>query len=85
MEPSHTLVDKYVAMKDSGELRYVAWNQLTTREAELKGEKTEDIILKDGDGRLRQSTRKMEEPVDLSSDTRWRYALQRRGVALQMA
>eukprot|EP00973_Karenia_brevis_P063913 8884316-Karenia_brevis.AAC.1 len=85
MEPSHTLVDKFVAMKESGELRYVPWKELTTREAELKGNKTEEIILKDTDGRLRQSNRKVEDPVDLSSDSRWRYALQRRGIAMQMA
>eukprot|EP00973_Karenia_brevis_P093517 12417678-Karenia_brevis.AAC.1 len=72
-------------MKDSGELRYIPWKELTTRESELKGEKSEDIIQKDADGRLRQSNRRVAEPVDLSSDSRWRYALQRRAVAMQMA
>eukprot|EP00973_Karenia_brevis_P067681 9416565-Karenia_brevis.AAC.1 len=85
LEPSHTLVDKFVSMKESGELRYLQWKELTTREAELKGEKFEEVFVKDNDGRLKHSSRKLEAPADLSSDSKWRYALQRRGIAMQMA
>eukprot|EP00973_Karenia_brevis_P072121 10019438-Karenia_brevis.AAC.1 len=38
LEPSHTLVDKFIAMKESNELRYIPWKDLTSREMELKGE-----------------------------------------------
>eukprot|EP00973_Karenia_brevis_P015930 2178429-Karenia_brevis.AAC.1 len=72
-------------MKDSNELRYIPWKDLTSREMELKGEKYEDVFLQDGEGRLRHSARKIEAPVDLSSDTKWKYALQRRGIAMHMA
>eukprot|EP00973_Karenia_brevis_P001363 185223-Karenia_brevis.AAC.1 len=72
-------------MQETGELRYISWRELTSRDAELRGDKTEDIIVQDAEGRLKKTNRKIEAPVDLSSESRWKYALQRRGIALQMA
>ena len=38
-EPSHHIVDKFVAMQESGELRIVEWHEITKREQELRNEK----------------------------------------------
>eukprot|EP00973_Karenia_brevis_P020733 2847219-Karenia_brevis.AAC.1 len=42
LEPSHALVDKFVAMQESGALRHIAWHELTSREAEVRGVKQEE-------------------------------------------
>jgi len=37
LEPSNALVDKLVAIQNSGELRYIHWEELTRRDQEVKG------------------------------------------------
>eukprot|EP00973_Karenia_brevis_P004722 649315-Karenia_brevis.AAC.1 len=85
LEPSHTLVDKYVTMQETGALRHIPWQELTTRESEIKGMKVEECFRTDSTGNLKAVTDRKEEPADLSSDTRLRFAMQRRGVALHLA
>eukprot|EP00973_Karenia_brevis_P015903 2175479-Karenia_brevis.AAC.1 len=85
MEPSHALVDKLVAMQESGALRHIAWQELTSRESEIRGVRHEEYYKTDNTGRLRAFTGGQEPPADTSSETKLRFALQRRGVAMQMA
>jgi hypothetical protein len=39
LEPSNTLVDKFTDMEESGELRYLRWEELTRRDQEVQGHK----------------------------------------------
>ena len=48
LEPSHLLIDKYTAMVETGELRWLPWAELTSREAEFRGSKTEDVLTPEG-------------------------------------
>eukprot|EP00973_Karenia_brevis_P038345 5286014-Karenia_brevis.AAC.1 len=72
-------------MQETGALRHIPWQELTTREPEIRGVKLEACIRTDASGNLKATTESKEEPADLSSDTRLRFALQRRGVALHLA
>eukprot|EP00973_Karenia_brevis_P018303 2512451-Karenia_brevis.AAC.1 len=53
LEPSHCLVDKYVTMQETGALRHVPWHELTTRESEIRGLKSEEHFKTDGQGSLK--------------------------------
>eukprot|EP00973_Karenia_brevis_P027474 3789564-Karenia_brevis.AAC.1 len=35
--PSNSLIDKFVAFADSGELRHIKWSELTKRDQEVAG------------------------------------------------
>eukprot|EP00973_Karenia_brevis_P063419 8815446-Karenia_brevis.AAC.1 len=85
MEPSHALVDKLVSMQESGALRHVPWQELTSREAEIRGIKHEEYYKTDSTGHLKAFTGGQEQPADTSSESKLRFALQRRGIALEMA
>eukprot|EP00973_Karenia_brevis_P068895 9578447-Karenia_brevis.AAC.1 len=84
LEPSHALVDKVVAMQEANELRYLAWHELTAREAEVRGQKSVDYFKADASGNLKMVSAKQEMPADVSTLTRLRFAWQRRGIALQV-
>eukprot|EP00973_Karenia_brevis_P028055 3862874-Karenia_brevis.AAC.1 len=85
LEPSHALVDKMVSMQESGAVRHIPWQELTSRESEVKGVKHEESYNTDASGHLKLVTGGQECLADTSSETKLRFALQRRGVALQMA
>ena len=79
-EPSNTVIDKAHAMFESGEIRALRWDELTTRESESGGVKSE-LIWKIDKGVMRQSEQVVEDPADTSTELKLRFALQRRGVA----
>lgn len=85
LEPSNALVDKLVAIGNSGELRYIRWDELTRRDQEVIGVKKDESIGHDSAGYLRKASVLVERPADVSDNLKLRYALQRRGVAMQMA
>eukprot|EP00973_Karenia_brevis_P013401 1820177-Karenia_brevis.AAC.1 len=72
-------------MQESGALRHIPWKELTSRESEIRGVKHEECYKTDSSGHLKLVSTNMEAQADLSSDSRLRFALQRRGVALQIA
>ena len=84
--PSHALVDKFTAMQESGELRFVPWHFLTSREKEIKGVKEEELFKADPtSGLMKKIVRKIEDPADVVGLDKLKQAFQRRGIALQMA
>eukprot|EP00969_Alexandrium_andersonii_P000605 26069-Alexandrium_andersonii.AAC.1 len=85
LECSHALVDKFAAMAEEGVLRYIPWDELTKRESELQNEKKTKEWRADSSGLLREHTTANEAKVDLSTDLRMKYALQRRGLAAEQA
>jgi hypothetical protein len=88
MEPSHSLLHTMVQMVEDGNLKYVAWETCTKREQEIHGI-TKDHSLKvwqpDANGVVKEKSQSQSELADTSTDLKIRYALQRRGVAAQMA
>ena len=83
-EPSNALVDKAYTMFDSGEVRFLRWDEITKRESEQSGIKTEPIW-KVEKGVMRQSEVAVEDPADVSTELQLQSALKRRGVALHVA
>ena len=83
-EPSNALVDKAYTMFDSGEVRFLRWDEITKRESEQSGAKTEPIW-KVEKGVMRQSEVVVEDPADVSTELQLQFALKRRGVALHVA
>jgi hypothetical protein len=85
LEPSNLLVDKLVEMEDTGELRYIKWEECTKRLQEMNGIKKDEMWKEDGEGRLKRVSKQGEEQADLKDHLMLRYALQRRGLALGIA
>eukprot|EP00973_Karenia_brevis_P089811 12399580-Karenia_brevis.AAC.1 len=85
MEPSHSLVDKLVSIQETGALRHISWQELTSRESEIRGVRQEEYFKADSSGHLKLCSGDKEAPADTSTETKLRFALQRRGVALQMS
>jgi hypothetical protein len=72
-------------MEETGELRYLKWEELTRRDQEMSGVKKEDLWKEDADGHLKRVYKETEaksEPKDLMA---MRYALQRRGLAMEVS
>ena len=53
LEPSFTLIHKFHDMVESGELRHLPCAELGTREAEVRGQKTEEALRTDSNGQIR--------------------------------
>ena len=85
LEPSDTLVNRFAAMQEEGVLKYLPWQKYGRKDVEQRNGVQEDYWKKDSSGALKEHTRTLESPTDITSDLKLRAALQRRGVALQMA
>ena len=85
LEPSFELVDKLVAMRDQGVIRYLKWEELTKRDQELLGIKKDEFWKENLDGTLKREYRAAELCADIQDLLRLRNAFQRRGAALGMA
>ena len=85
LEPSHTLINKCHEMVESGELRHLPWSELGTREGEIRSQRTVESLKTDANGQIRVIKNKVDEPADTSTETKVRFALQRRGLAFQVA
>jgi hypothetical protein len=90
LEPSHKLIDCFVQMSEDDCIHYVAWDELTERNQEVNGiSKCTSLVAQvfkpDSNGFLKSSQAPVSEYADLSSDLRLLSALQRRGLAMDMA
>ena len=86
LEPSINLIEKFHTMYETGNLRHLAWEELTHRDQEIKGIKKEEFLQIDkASGLLRQALRSAEGSADLRSDLLLVHALTRRGVAMHVA
>ena len=84
-EPSYGLIDKFASMADEGTLRFVPWSDYGRRDQEVRGAKNEQYFKADANGTLKEQSRLVEIEADISTDLRLERALQRRGIALQVA
>ena len=85
LEPSNALIDKLAAMQEEGTLRYLRWDELGRRDLEVRGEKAETVWKPNSSGALIERTIKHDVPADVSTDLKLKIALQRRGVAMEVA
>ena len=85
LEPSNLLVDRFTEMVDTGEVKYVKWEEYQKKSAELSGFKKDDHWKEDSDGRLRKVQADSEEQIDIRDLLLLKQALQRRGVAMNLA
>ena len=83
LEPSHTLIDKVAQMVDDGVVKYIAWDECTTREDELAGVKKDKFWKADAQGFLKEATTDAPSRADIS-DLRLKLALQRRAIAFEL-
>ena len=91
LEPSHKLCDKFYSMLESGQLTWLPWEELTSREQEVLGLKKTDLanapiseIRADAAGYLRSSKAAVELRADTTSDLLVLCALQRRALAMEL-
>ena len=87
LEPSDSLVDKFVQMEECGQLRYIKWEEFTRKNQEVRGVKKDEFWKEDPvTGALKRFQRDNEVTIDLGDDKlQMKYALQRRGLALELA
>ena len=91
LEPSHKLCDKYYGMLESGQLVWLPWEELTSREQEVLGVTKADLdnskiseIRTDAAGFLKASKSAVELRADTNSDLQILCALQRRALAMEL-
>ena len=85
LEPSNALIDKFNEIKEDGTLRFVPWDELTRRDDEIKSIKKIKTWQSDSEGRLKFSEETKEDAADTNSDLKLKAALQRRGLAMEVA
>ena len=86
LEPGDSLIDRAVAVYESDRLQYIEWQHCVSRQHELlTGLKKDASLTLDGTGGLKISSKPNVVPCDVSSDMLVRYALVRRGLALEQA
>ena len=86
LEPSDTLVDKYVHMQETtGVLKYIPLEEIGRRDNEVIGIKKDSFFKPDPTtGLMKFHEIGRDQEVDVSTDYKFYRALQRRGIAMQM-
>ncbi|CAE7801527.1 SLC24A2 [Symbiodinium sp. CCMP2592] len=85
LEPADSLVDSFVSQYEQDKLQFVPWEKLVSKEQEAPtGAKREPFFSLDSTGKLRSET-KVEVRADTSTELLLQLALQRRGIAMEMA
>ena len=85
LEPAHGLVDTAAQMLDDGVLKYIEWADCPKRSVEVLGQKKDKTWKADSGGIVRETSSDVACKADISTDLRLKYALQRRGLAFDMA
>ena len=83
LEPSCALVDKYVEMEERNELRYLHWEEFTKRDQEQTGVK-KIALWAEVNGQLQRYYEDVELVHHAEDRLELKYALQRRGLAMQL-
>ena len=81
-EPSHSLMDMVHTIREEEQVRYIAPEHCTHREAELGGTKKETFLQSDSSGRVRTINRDVAIEADVSTVYKLRLCFQRRSLAL---
>ena len=84
-EPSHQLVDQFSTMLSDQSIRHVPLNRCSSREQEVCNLKRDEHLFRLENSALRLAAKPQPLKVDLSTELRVAQALNRRGLALEMA
>lgn len=85
LQPSYYLIDLCSTMMETGVVTYIPWEKCAKRDAETSGAKVEKVWKPDSEGRIKESSTATPPKANAGSDLMLRYALQRRGLALEIA
>ena len=85
LEPSYQLVNSCNQMYEDNVLKYISWEFCTKRYDELHGVKRDKTWVADANGLIKVKDGEQRLLANTGTDLLMRYALQRRGVALDMA
>jgi hypothetical protein len=85
LEPANCVIDRFCQVLDEGVLEYVAWEDVPKREQELAAAPAKHMWAADAAGVVREKIVKVDPSADVSSALRVSWALQRRGIALELA
>ncbi len=85
LEPSNALIDRFVQMVDENTLTWVPWEEATKRDQELNSTQSRKKWVADANGVVKEKTVKDEFKADVSSALKISWALQRRGLAMEVA
>ena len=84
LEPSYALIDKYVEMEENNVLKFLKWEEFTMRDQEEKGVKKLELWA-EREGQLVRYYKDIEIYHQAEDRMDLWFALQRRGLAMQMA
>ena len=85
LQPSYHLIDLCSTMHEAGVTSYIGWEKCTKRDSEINGAKVERIWKPVSEGRIREVSKTSPSIADVGTDLLLKYALQRRGLALEIA
>jgi hypothetical protein len=83
-ECSHALVDRLVQIYDENVLTYVDWSTCTSRLEELSGVRHVKELKTDAAGYVKERVHEVRGSTDTSTDLLIRFALTRRGLAMEL-
>ena len=84
-EPADILIDRFTSLADDGNLEWVPWTECPKRDQELTANKGKKRWLADNTGVIREREIKDELKAETESLIKVSWALQRRGLALDLA
>lgn len=90
LEPSNRLVDLAIQLHDDDAIAYIPWSACTSRNQEVLGHKKDSdsdakVWKPDANGVVRERPVLRSDTADTASDYKFRQALSRRGIALDLA
>ena len=85
LEPANSLIDRLVQQVEDGHLEYVAWEDCPKRDQELSHGRSKKRWSVDSTKTVREVEYKEEPKADTTSGLKLSWALQRRGLAMEIA
>ena len=86
LEPSDTLVDLYCQMFEDNRIRWLEWSSFTTKDQEVMGvNKDSTFLLEISAMSVKAKAQAPDLEAQLGSEIKIRFALQRRGLAMDQA
>ena len=85
LDPANVVVDRFVAMVDDNTIEWVPWEEVAKRDQEITTRPGQKRWGPDAHGVVKEKTVKNEVHADVGSALKISWALQRRGIAAEVA
>eukprot|EP00969_Alexandrium_andersonii_P244557 10805891-Alexandrium_andersonii.AAC.1 len=85
LDPANCLIDRYMQMLDGNVLEWVPWEEAPRRDQEITHQSSRKKWMADSSGVVKERAVRVGPHADVSSALRISWALQRRGLALEIA